>query len=116
MGQGPDHSAQLLGEVFALALARKRAEENLAAALAEIKRLGGKANSSEQGSSLSNFGLTAAEAYVAIGVARGETLISIATRRGITVATARTQLRSVFSKLGAHRQSQLVAVLSRSLF
>jgi GAF domain-containing protein len=29
----------LLGEVFALALARKRADENLAAAIAEIKRL-----------------------------------------------------------------------------
>ena len=107
---------KLLGEVFALALARKRAEENLAAALAEIKRLEEKPILPSKEALCANFGLTAAEAYVAIGVARGETLISIATRRGITVATARTQLRSVFSKLGAHRQSQLVAVLSRSLF
>ena len=67
---------KLLGEVFALALARKRAEENLAAALAEIKRLEqGKATSSEPRELLcSNFGLTAAEAYIAIGIARGETL------------------------------------------
>ena len=60
--------------------------------------------------------MAGAEAYIALGIARGETLASIAIVRGITVATARTQLKSVFSKLGTHRQSQLVALLSRSLF
>ena len=108
---------KLLGEVFALALARKRAEENLAAALAEIERLEQEnPHLPAEGALRSNFSLTAAEAYIALGIARGETLASIAAVRGIAVATARTQLKSVFSKLGAHRQSQLVALLSRKLF
>lgn len=108
---------KLLGEVFALALARRRAEENLTAALEEIKRLEqGNQHLPAEGALRSNFGLTGAEANIALGIARGETLASIAIIRGITIATARTQLRSVFSKLGAHRQSQLVALLSRSLF
>ena len=108
---------KLLGEVFASALSRKRAEENLAAALAEIKRLKEEAPILPSKETLcSNFGLTAAEAFVTLGIARGETLAFIAMTRGITIATARTQLRSVFSKLGAHRQSQLVALLSRKLF
>jgi DNA-binding CsgD family transcriptional regulator len=108
---------KLLGEVFALALARKRAEENLAAALAEIKRLKQESLHLPAEKALcSNFGLTAAEAHIALGIARGETLAFIATIRGVSIATARTQLKSVFSKLGAHRQSQLVALLSRMLF
>jgi GAF domain-containing protein len=78
---------KLLGEVFALALARKRAEENLAAALAEIKRLEqGNPYLPAEGALCSNFGLTAAEAYIALGLARGETLGSIATLRGTSVA------------------------------
>jgi GAF domain-containing protein len=108
---------KLLGEVFALALARKRAEENLAAALAEIKRLKEEKPLLPSKEALcSDFGLTAAEAFITLSIARGETLAATATVRGITIATARTQLKSVFSKLGAHRQSQLVALLSRRLF
>jgi DNA-binding CsgD family transcriptional regulator len=107
---------KLLGEVFVLALARKRAEENLATALDEIKRLEEKPILPSKEALSSNFGLTVAEASVALGIAQGDTLASIATNRGISLATARTQLKSVFSKLGAHRQSQLVALLSRALF
>jgi len=107
---------KLLGEVFVLALARKRSQENLVAALAEIQRLQEKPVLPSREILCSNFGLTAAEAHITLGIARGETLSSIATFRGITVATARTQLKSVFSKLGTHRQSQLVALLSRTLF
>jgi DNA-binding CsgD family transcriptional regulator len=108
---------QLLGQVFTLALARKHANENLAAALAEIERL------KEENPILpskkaicSNFGLTAAEADIALGIIRGENLASIAAVRGITLSTARTQLKTVFSKLGAHQQSQIAALLSRKLF
>jgi DNA-binding CsgD family transcriptional regulator len=106
---------KLLGEVFVLA--RKRADENLAAALAEIKRLKVEKPTLPSKEALcSDFGLTPAEANITLGIARGGTLASIATVRGSTIATARTQLKSVFSKLGAHRQSQLVALLSRKLF
>ena len=108
---------KLLGEVFALALARKRTEEQLAAALDEIKlREHQNPHLPSEADLRSKFSVTAAEAFIALGIARGETLFSLAEARGITVATARTQLKSVFSKLGAHRQSQLVALLSRKLF
>jgi DNA-binding CsgD family transcriptional regulator/GAF domain-containing protein len=108
---------KLLGEIFALALARKRGDENLTAALAEIVQLKeGRARFPSKDALCSDFGLTPAEAYIALGIVRGETLASLAAARGITIATARTQLKLVFAKLGAHRQSQLVALLSRSMF
>ena len=92
---------KLLGEVFVLALARKRADENLAAALAEIKRLKVEKPTLPSKEALcSDFGLTPAEANITLGIARGGTLASIATVRGSTIATARTQLKSVFSKWG----------------
>ena len=96
---------------LALALARKRAEENLAAALAEIKRL----KQVRPREPYVQILALPAEAHIALGIARGETLAFVAAIRGVFIATARTQLKSVFSKLGAHRQSQLVALLSRRL-
>lgn len=107
---------KLLGEVFALALARKRAEEKLAAAFAEIKRLEQENPHLPTEEDLcSKFGLTAAETYIVLGIARGETLASIASpwhrprNRENTIAIG-------LLKMGTHRQSQLVAVLSRNLF
>ena len=116
----PDHlivKLKLLGEAFALALARKRAEEKLTHALAEIEQLrnGNKYLPTEH-VLCSRFGLTAAEARVALGIARGETIASVAGRHNVTVSTARSQLKSVFSKLGAHRQAELVALLGGKLF
>lgn len=57
------------------------------------------------------FDLTPAEADTAIAISDGETPERIATRRGVTISTVRTQLRSVFEKLGVSRQSELVACL-----
>jgi DNA-binding CsgD family transcriptional regulator len=127
----PDHLTaplRLLGEVFALALARKRAEDNLAAALAEIEQLRHEAALAEieqlqredaslpsEQSLCSRFGLTAAEAHIALGIARGETLALMASARGTSVTTARTQLQSVFAKVGVRRQAELVALLSGRL-
>ncbi|QGM44613.1 helix-turn-helix transcriptional regulator [Methylocystis heyeri] len=58
------------------------------------------------------FDLTAAEARVAGGVAEGLTLDEIAARHGVTVGTIRSQIKSVFAKTGAARQSQLAALLA----
>lgn len=60
------------------------------------------------------YGLTAAEARVAVLIAEGEEVEAIARRQGVTVATIRTQLKSIFSKLGVSRQLG-VAQLVRSL-
>ncbi len=59
----------------------------------------------------SRFCLTPAEAQIALGIADGETLAAVAEARGVSVSTARTQLKSVFVKTGTHRQAELVALL-----
>jgi DNA-binding CsgD family transcriptional regulator len=64
-----------------------------------------------QASLSSRFLLTPAEAQIALGIADGETLAAIAEARGVSVSTARTQLKSVFAKTGTHRQAELVALL-----
>jgi DNA-binding CsgD family transcriptional regulator len=56
--------------------------------------------------------LTPAEARIAIGIARGNALSVIAKAHGISVSTARTQLKSVFAKTGTHRQAQLAALIA----
>lgn len=59
------------------------------------------------------FGLTAAEAVVALGLLKGLSIQQIATERNIAVSTARTQLRGVLEKSGFQRQVDLVRALSR---
>lgn len=57
------------------------------------------------------FGLTAAEARVAVQLAAGATLVEAAALSGVTHNTVRTQLRNVFDKTGARRQADLVRLL-----
>ncbi|HEX5182606.1 MAG TPA: PAS domain-containing protein [Allosphingosinicella sp.] len=59
------------------------------------------------------YGLTAAEAELAIVLAGGVTLAEAARRRGIKLSTTRTQLLSILQKLGIHRQSDLVRLVAR---
>lgn len=53
------------------------------------------------------FGLTGAEAALMAAVASGERLHACASRRGVSLATVRAQLRNVFVKTGAATQSEL---------
>jgi DNA-binding CsgD family transcriptional regulator len=59
------------------------------------------------------FGLTKAEARLAVRLVCGETIEDIAEEHNITVSTARVQLKSVFAKTGTSRQAELVALLTR---
>lgn len=59
------------------------------------------------------FGLTPAEARLAAALADGKRLDSAAEELGVARWAVRTQLKSVFAKTGTHRQSELVALLSR---
>jgi DNA-binding CsgD family transcriptional regulator len=59
------------------------------------------------------FGLSRAEARLAIGVLEGRSATEYARLAGVGVATIRTQLHSIFSKTGVRRQAQLVALLSK---
>jgi DNA-binding CsgD family transcriptional regulator len=61
------------------------------------------------------FRLTEAEAKLAVQLASGESLEVIADRLEIAKETSRTQLQAIFSKTGAHRQAELVAMLSALL-
>lgn len=60
------------------------------------------------------FGLTAAEARVAVKVARGQPLRRIATDLGVSYHTVRAHLRQCFAKTGARRQSALAALVHES--
>jgi len=59
------------------------------------------------------FGLTAAEAGVALGLAQGLSIDEIARERATSLWTVRTQLRSACAKLGVSRQAELVARLAQ---
>ena len=61
-----------------------------------------------------SFRFTPAEARIAQGIARGETLAAVAAAHGIAMTTAKTHLQSVFHKTGTHRQAELVALLART--
>lgn len=61
------------------------------------------------------YKLSGAEARLAIHLSTGEALDKVADRLNISKETSRTQLKSIFAKLGLHRQAELVAVLSTLL-
>ncbi|MGH6838633.1 MAG: helix-turn-helix transcriptional regulator [Methylocella sp.] len=58
-----------------------------------------------------SFGLTGAETGLAAEILKGDGRVAAARRRGISVATARAQLSSIFEKTGTHRQAELVHLL-----
>jgi DNA-binding CsgD family transcriptional regulator len=60
------------------------------------------------------YGLTPAEAAVALAVLRGEGVRAIADGLGISVATARTHLHRIFEKTGTERQAELVRLILNS--
>lgn len=57
------------------------------------------------------FDLTRAEARVAKGIAEGQAPAELARTLGLSVDTIRTQLKSVFAKVGVSRQAELVRLL-----
>ena len=57
------------------------------------------------------FGLTTAEARLAAAILKGEGRAAAARRSGISDATAKTHLSSIFEKTGTHRQAELIRLL-----
>jgi DNA-binding CsgD family transcriptional regulator len=60
------------------------------------------------------FGLTRAEAALALEIVAGQGLQAAAGRLRITVTTARTHLAHIFRKTGTRRQAELVRVILQS--
>jgi DNA-binding CsgD family transcriptional regulator len=61
------------------------------------------------------FGFTPAEAVIAQALGAGQSLQAIAAANGVSVHTARTQLRAILGKTGTSRQAELVALLHLSV-
>jgi len=57
------------------------------------------------------YGLTAAEAWVAIGIANGLSVEEVSEQSGTSINTARSQLRSIFRKTNTSRQTELIKLL-----
>jgi DNA-binding CsgD family transcriptional regulator len=62
------------------------------------------------------FGLTSAEADIAIGIASGRTLAEIAAARGVTTEAVRLHSKRVFAKTQTRGQAELTGVLTRLAF
>ena len=58
-----------------------------------------------------HFGLTPAEARLALHLVAGETLRSAEAKLSMTYETARTHLKSIFQKTGTCRQAELVVAI-----
>jgi DNA-binding CsgD family transcriptional regulator len=61
------------------------------------------------------FGLTPAEARLALQLVAGEPLRAAAVKLSITYETARTELKNIFNKTGTCRQAELVIVIVTAL-
>lgn len=57
------------------------------------------------------FGLTLAEADVALRLADGQSLGLIADSRSVTLGTVRSQMQAIYQKMGVHRQAELVVAV-----
>jgi DNA-binding CsgD family transcriptional regulator len=62
------------------------------------------------------FGLTPAQAHIALALLDGGGRRDIAARLGISEATVRAHLSQVFEKTDVHRQAELVRLLMRVFF
>ena len=62
-----------------------------------------------------HFGLTPAEARLALHLVAGETLRSAEAKLSISYETARTHLKNIFDKTGTCRQAELVVAIVTAL-
>jgi DNA-binding CsgD family transcriptional regulator len=62
---------------------------------------------------VTRYGLTARESQLAAHLAAGETVAQFADMQGLSIATARQHLKSVFAKTQTHRQAELVVFVNR---
>lgn len=94
-----------------MALPPKRHEFTFAARTAIVVRGGRQEAANSTFLLQATFGLTVAEAEVALLLAEGASIETIALRRSVADSTIRYQLKSIYSKLGVGRQIELAALL-----
>lgn len=59
------------------------------------------------------FGLTQAEASVAIALTEDQTIVEIAAGRGVSDETVRSQIKAIFRKVGVSRRTGLIHIVSQ---
>jgi DNA-binding CsgD family transcriptional regulator len=57
------------------------------------------------------YNLTQAEAEIAVAL-EAKSIVELAQTRGTAVDTVRSQVKNISSKLGCHRQSEIVSIVS----
>lgn len=57
------------------------------------------------------YGMSPAESAVAIGLANGLDLRQISEQNGVSLETVRSQLKSVFSRMGVHKQQDVIRAI-----
>ena len=60
------------------------------------------------------FGLSEAEAELAVALCSGKSMDDAASERGVSIHTTRAQLKSIFNKTGTKRQADLISLLLTS--
>lgn len=61
------------------------------------------------------FGFTPAESRIAVGLADGDSVHTVAACAGVTYESARFTLKRIYEKLGVHKQGELVALIRSAL-
>lgn len=57
------------------------------------------------------FGLTPAEAEIALALAEGRPREAVAARRGVSLGTLRQQVKAIFAKVGVSREAELILAI-----
>ncbi len=81
--------------------------------LQELGRVLGERNDERTAWIVEKYGLTPAEARVALHLAEGGTIASCSREFGIGPGTVRTHLKAVFAKTGINRQAGIATLLAR---
>ena len=76
--------------------------------VATLRRLAEAHEANRLGRLADDYGLTRAEARVALHIIDGGDIASYARAAGVSAGTVRSQLKSVFAKAGVSRQAELV--------
>jgi DNA-binding CsgD family transcriptional regulator len=86
---------------------------HLVAAIVTLTDLSDAATRAADAVLMEAFGLTAAEARLAVQIAAGRTLPEIARDQGVAHETLRSRLKSVFGKTGTGRQTELALLVAK---
>lgn len=109
----PQTLAGEAGKVLVTALRPGAAGSHLALTLMSIRTLA-PARPLPTQDVMAIFGLSQAEAEVAIELSAGASVEEVAVARGVNVGTLRAQLRMVYAKLGVKTMPQMVSALWRA--